>query len=216
MIDGKFVTEIAPFAFTNSTLGITSVTLPICCTNIGKRAFSGIKTLASITFADEVRDWQNLTNSASLTIGQYAFAAAQALTSVTIPSYVTEIKDYAFMDCRKLASVTCQGTPTVGKRPFRRAGVEAGLTKDLEMTMSAPQVTGNSVRLTMALTSNSLWGALEAKSLSVSYRPTLDAEPTTLTPTEVESAADGSVTVEVTTPEVSPTGFFQATLNTED
>ena len=147
--------------------------------------------------------------------GEYAFAAT-ALTSVTTPSCVSKIGDYAFADCRKLTSVTCAGSPTLGKRPFRRAGVDMGITEDLTVTTSGMQVTGKAVRMTLSVAASVPYGAIDANALTVSYRPTLDAEPTTLTPTVVGRAADGSVTVEVTPPEGASSGFFQATLNTED
>ncbi len=213
-IAGYFITEIARGAFANSKCGATSVKLPRCCTKIGFRAFSGIKTLASVTFVD-VLDYENLGSAATLEIGEYAFAAT-ALTSVTTPSSVSKIGDYAFADCRKLTSVTCAGSPTLGVRPFRRAGVDAGITEDLTVTTSGMQVAGNAVRMTLSVAASVPYGAIDANALTVSYRPTLDATPTTLAPTVVGRAADGSVTVEVTPPEGASSGFFQATLNTED
>ena len=213
-IEGYFITEIARGAFANSKCGATSVKLPRCCTKIGFRAFSGIKTLAHVTFVD-VLDYANLGSAATLEIGEYAFAAT-ALTSVTTPSCVSKIGDYAFADCRKLTSVTCAGSPTLGTRPFRRAGVDMGITEDLTVTTSGMQVTGKAVRMTLSVAASVPYGAIDANALTVSYRPTLDATPTTLTPTVVERAADGSVTVEVTPPEGASSGFFQATLNTED
>ena len=213
-IAGSFITEIARGAFANSKCGATSVKLPRCCTKIGFRAFSGIKTLASVTFVD-VLDYANLSSAATLEIGEYAFAAT-ALTSVTTPSCVSKIGDYAFADCRKLTSVTCADSTTYGTRPFRRAGVDMGITEDLTVTTSGMQVTGNAVRMTLSVVASVPYGAINANALTVSYRPTLDAEPTTLAPTVVDRAADGSVTVEVTPPEGASSGFFTATLATED
>lgn len=135
-LDGHPVTEIADYAFANSTSGLTALTLPAYCTRIGKRAFSGVKTLTRLTFTP-VRDWASPSDAGGLVIGRYAFAAT-GLTEVFLPVEVVQIGDYAFADCRKLTDVKVLGRPAVGERPFRRAGIDAGvkptihLNKDLE------------------------------------------------------------------------------------
>ena len=52
-------------------------------------------------------------------IGDYAFFQS-ALTSITIPSAVTSIGNYAFANCTSLATVNCLATtaPTLGSNPF--------------------------------------------------------------------------------------------------
>ena len=135
-LGGHPVTEIADYAFANSTSGLTALTLPAYCTRIGTRAFSGIKTLARLTFTP-VRAWASPSDAGELVIGRYAFAAT-GLTEVFLPVEVVQIGDYAFADCRKLTDVKVLGRPAVGERPFRRAGIDAGvkptihLNKDLE------------------------------------------------------------------------------------
>ena len=119
-IAGHFVTEIARGAFANSTCGATSVKLPLCCTTIGFRAFSCLKTLASVTFVD-VYDCANLTDAATLEIGAYAFAGC-GLTSLALPSSVAKVGDYAFANCASLTAATIEGEPAMGKYPFRRTG----------------------------------------------------------------------------------------------
>ena len=47
-IGGHPVTEIADCAFANSASGLTALTLPVYCTTVGRRAFSGIKTLTGL------------------------------------------------------------------------------------------------------------------------------------------------------------------------
>jgi hypothetical protein len=124
-IGGKFVTEIARGAFANSKCGATSVKLPLFCTTIGFRAFSGFSTLTSVTFT-QVRDWRNVASGvpATLTIGEYAFAGC-GLTSLALPGSVAKVGDYAFANCASLTSATIEGEPAMGKYPFRRTGVNA-------------------------------------------------------------------------------------------
>ncbi len=121
-IEGHFITAIGAGAFANSTCGMTSLTLPLFCTEIGRRAFSGIATLTGVTFAS-VLNWRNPSEAASLAIGAYAFTST-GLADVRLPVEVSEIGDYAFADCRKLAKVMILGKPVVGTRPFRRAGID--------------------------------------------------------------------------------------------
>ncbi len=130
-IDGHLVTEIADYAFANSTCGLTALTLPAYCTRIGTRAFSGVKTLTRLTFTP-VRNWASPSDAGELVIGRYAFAAT-GLTEVFLPVEVVQIGDYAFADCRKLTDVKVLGRPTVGLRPFRRAGIDAGVKPTIHL-----------------------------------------------------------------------------------
>ena len=124
-VGGLPVTEIADGAFANTTCGVTELKIPLFCTKIGYRAFTGIGTLASVTFPAVVRDWQNPDSSSGLAIGDYAFAGT-GLASVRLPESVTSIGNFAFANCQNLAEVTILGRPAVGMRPFRRAGIAVG------------------------------------------------------------------------------------------
>lgn len=130
-IGGYLVTEIADYAFANSTCGLTALTLPAYCTRIGTRAFSGVKTLTRLTFTP-VRNWASPSDAGELVIGRYAFAAT-GLTEVFLPVEVVQIGDYAFADCRKLTDVKVLGRPAVGERPFRRAGIDAGVKPTIHL-----------------------------------------------------------------------------------
>ena len=123
-IDGYVVTEIAACAVANSASGLASLTLPLYCETIGRRAFSGIKTLTRLTITP-VRDAADPARAGALSVGEYAFTST-GLMEVFLPVEVDLIDDYAFADCRMLQNVTVLGRPTVGLRPFRRAGLDAG------------------------------------------------------------------------------------------
>lgn len=161
-IEGYVVTEIAEGAFANSKCLVESLTLPVYCETVGRRAFSGIKTLERLTITP-VRDAADPARAGALTIGKYAFTST-GLTEVFLPVEVGLIDDYAFADCRMLQNVTILGQPTVGERPFRRAGLDAGerptihlhpdLASDPDYLERITQEFGNDVRITQNFGSN--------------------------------------------------------------
>ena len=240
-IEGRFITAIGDGAFANSASGMAALTLPLFCTEIGFRAFSGIPTLARVAFAS-VRDWANPAAPAALAIGRYAFAAT-GLTSVRLPAEVASLGDHAFADCRKLAEMTVLGRPAVGRRPFRRAGIGAGttptvrlapsladdadylgsLTQDVGdvkvrtdavvdgLSLGGLEAAPGAVRLSVAVKRAAAWGAVDASRLRVEYRARLGAAPTVLAPRAVTRGADGALTLEVAAPE-GASGFFRVRL----
>jgi hypothetical protein len=75
---------------------------------IGNGAFSGCKSLTSITIPESVTS-----------IGEYAFSNCKLLTSITIPESVTSIGDGAFYGCRSLTSITIpEGVTSIGNGTF--------------------------------------------------------------------------------------------------
>lgn len=87
-------TEIAPYAFSDSTLasGVTTVTIPASITKIGEGAFAylNLKTL-NLPDLDEISD--------------YMLYGAENLTQITIPASVKSIGASAFEGCGALATV---------------------------------------------------------------------------------------------------------------
>lgn len=237
-LGGLPVTEVARGAFANAACGVTDLTLPVFCTGIGFRAFSGIATLAHVTFTP-VRDWANPESTGNLAIGDYAFAAT-GLESVRLPASVSAVGNYAFADCRKLVEVTILGRPTVGTRPFRRAGIGAGaapvvrldpalagdsdyrnaILQDVSdavvrtdavvegLSLTGLGVSEASVTVSVSVLRAADWGEVDASALRVEYRASLGDAPVDLVPRRVERRADGSLAVEVAAPGGS-TGFFR-------
>ena len=123
-IEGRFITAIALDAFANSKSGMTALSLPLFCTEIGGRAFYNVRSLTSITFTD-VRKWDAPRTSATLSIGSYAFSSCLGLRELTVGESVGQIDDYAFLNCRKLAKIMILGKPSVGRQVFRSAGMDA-------------------------------------------------------------------------------------------
>ena len=133
-INGHPVTEIADYAFVNSTNGIMSLTLPAYCQTVGRCAFADIKSLATLTITP-VRVWSDPSQPGRLTIGNYAFAGA-AFTALDLPADVAHIGDFAFANCQMLTEVTILGHPTIGRRPFRRAGIAAANRPNIHLDQS--------------------------------------------------------------------------------
>ena len=241
MIEGRFVTEIATGAFANSKCGMTKVFLPMFCTKIGDKAFTGVATLSEIIFAD-VRRWEVPSESAMVAIGRYAFSGV-VIEAVTLPKAIDSIGDYAFANCKKLTNLTILGNPMVGLMPLRRSGLDAGgVTVHLDpalandnvymaslkqecgnvivradaivtcMTLSSLSVSSREIELSVSVEKAAEWGMVDISLVKVSYRAGLSDEPIMLTPSSVTENADGTLTVKIVAPK-GASGFFQVVLD---
>ena len=92
-----------------STSDVKRIIIGNRVTTIGQAAFSGCRSLTSVTIPNSVT-----------TIGEYAFSNCSSLTSVTIPNSVKTISDNTFSDCSSLTSVTIPNSvTTIGDWAFR-------------------------------------------------------------------------------------------------
>ena len=108
------VTSIGREAFYNCT-SLTSVTIGNSVTSIGAYAFVGCTSLTRIDIAD-LSAWCKISfgdSSANpLCNGAKLYLNGSELTDITIPSGITEIKDYAFFNCTSLKSITIPDSVT--------------------------------------------------------------------------------------------------------
>ena len=136
------VTSIGASAFYGCT-GLTSITIPSSVTSIGEYAFIGCSSLTSINvdvnnlnYSSQDGILYNKTKthliqaiwtiSGSITIpssvtsiGEYAFAGCTGLTNITLPSGVTSIGEAAFYGCTGLTSITIPlGVTSIGGAAF--------------------------------------------------------------------------------------------------
>lgn len=93
--DSYAITAIGGYSFQN--IGLTSITIPATVTEIGRAAFSGCKSLETVTFVD---------SPALTTITDGAFESCEKLKSITIPASVTTLGKTAFYKCSALETVT--------------------------------------------------------------------------------------------------------------
>ena len=105
------VTSIGTNAF--STLGIESVTIPSSVTSIAASAFQDARNLETVNFGE---------NSLLTEIGEYAFADAGRLTSISIPLGVTRIEIRTFLNTSVLSSISIPSSVTfIGESAFESA-----------------------------------------------------------------------------------------------
>jgi hypothetical protein len=173
---GGDVTSIGDYAFAETSL--TNITIPDSVTNIGSDAFWDCASLTSVTIPGSVSSigYEAFLDCASLTaitvdtnnlyyssengvlfnesrttliecpggmggsytipdsvtnIGEYAFVDCASLTSITIPASVTNIGEYAFSGCSGLTSITIPGSvSSIGDYAFEYCTGLTSITLD--------------------------------------------------------------------------------------
>ena len=117
------VTTIGDDAFYDYCYSLTSITIPDGVTTIGKDAFWSCRSLTSVYYNGDLSDWCNIDfynyHSNPLKNGAKLYINNTEVTEITIPSDISEIKDYAFHGCSSLTSITIPDSVTsIGMSAF--------------------------------------------------------------------------------------------------
>ena len=120
--DGDVMT-IGDDAFYDLCSSLTSITIPDGVTTIGKDAFWNCPRLTSVYYNGDLSDWCNIDfynyHSNPLKNGAKLYINNTEVTEITIPSDISEIKDYAFHGCSSLTSITIpDSVTTIGESAF--------------------------------------------------------------------------------------------------
>ncbi len=123
---GKGLKSIGENAFAYTSLD--SVTIPAGVTEIGEGAFSNCNSLRKATFLGSAKISANLFYNCDLSqfpegpvtsVGESALSGNPNLKNLVIPETVSELGDYAFMNCSSLKSVSGgEGLIKVGEDAF--------------------------------------------------------------------------------------------------
>ena len=107
-IDGVLFNKNVTTLFVFPAEKSSTYVIPEGVTSIGRSAFSGCSSLASITLPESLTS-----------ISDYAFSGCSSLASIVIPEGVTEIGNSAFSGCSSLASIVIpEGVTEIGNSAF--------------------------------------------------------------------------------------------------
>lgn len=121
---GNGVTSI-PNNFLSNNNELTTITIPQSVTLFGTNVFDGCIELTHVYYSGSIAQWCSITfgNELSNPIYYakrlYLNDSSPAITNLTIPSWISEIKHYAFINCTTLVSIVFPNSITmIGQQAF--------------------------------------------------------------------------------------------------
>ena len=144
------ITKISDSAFSNTS--ISTITIPASVTEIGTNVFEYCKNLAEITVAQGNTKFKIVDGCLCTETRVICCPRQNAATSVTLPSSITSIDDYAFQDAKNLTSVVLnEGLLSIGDRAFERTSLESVVIPNsvTEIGESAFREINNSMTVTI-------------------------------------------------------------------
>ena len=116
------VTKIGDWAFQDCT-SLTSVTIPDSVTSIGDMAFYNCTSLKEIYYTGDLSAWCKIDfgddDANPMNNGAKLYLNGVGLTEASIPSDITAIKNYTFVGCSSLSSITLHNRITsIGDSAF--------------------------------------------------------------------------------------------------
>ena len=126
------ITSIGSSSFSGCS-NLKKITIPDSVTSIGSSAFNGCSNLTSVYYNGDISDWCNIDfyngTSNPLCNGAKLYINNTEVTEVTIPSDISEIKNYTFCGCSSLKSVTIPDSVTsIGNSAFRNCNSLTSIT----------------------------------------------------------------------------------------
>ena len=162
-------------AFKNCT-DMTSVTIPVSVTNIGRWTFETCSGLTSVMIPNSVTS-----------IGEGAFSGCSGLTSVTLGTSVEVIEEYAFGACTAIETITCYSM----RPPTANNGAFANL--DYSTIVYVPADYLNTYKI------HDFWGVYDVRPIGASKTETTEVkvEPTATTADVIWPAVENAATYEL-------------------
>ena len=173
IVDG--IEVLSDGAFKNCT-DMTSVTIPVSVTNIGRWTFETCSGLTSVTIPNSVTS-----------IGEGAFSGCSGLTSVTLGTSVEVIEEYAFGACTAIETITCYSM----RPPTANNGAFANL--DYSTIVYVPADYLNTYKI------HDFWGVYDVRPIGASKTETTEVkvEPTATTADVIWPAVENAATYEL-------------------
>ena len=173
IVDG--IELLSDGAFKNCT-DMTSVTIPVSVTNIGRWTFETCSGLTSVTIPNSVTS-----------IGEGAFSGCSGLTSVTLGTSVEVIEEYAFGACTAIETITCYSM----RPPTANNGAFANL--DYSTIVYVPADYLNTYKI------HDFWGVYDVRPIGASKTETTEVkvEPTATTADVIWPAVENAATYEL-------------------